>query len=234
MAITNAQAKRALVLSMTGTLAVVVIARVARGKMPEPRIFIALGFVYVVIAALTDASPQVATPLAALVFFGALLTVGGDALGAFNRSLKRPWKSAPEKPTTDPFATGILSSDPNAPPVLTETPAGATETLGRMVELPKDVTNGRGIKLHEAVYSEAVALSRKFNVPITSGYRSRVMNQKVDGKPKSDHLCGFAADYGGFSYTNRQKLLNYARQKGYAWVQDEFDHVHVSFRRCPA
>lgn len=73
--------KRAVVLFMLGTVAVVSVDHVTRGELPPPRRFIGPLIAYLFLAFLAEPAPQVAGPLAGLVFFAVALERGG----AFDR-----------------------------------------------------------------------------------------------------------------------------------------------------
>jgi len=60
----------------------------------------------------------------------------------------------------------------------------------------------------------------------TSWWRSLVRNQQVGGDTRSQHLFGFAADWGGMQAGERDTFVRTARAIGLVAV-DEGDHVHV-------
>ena len=78
-------ARSIVILSMVGTGVIVTVGDAHEGKFPPPpSSFIALGFIYLVLAGLSDSSPQIAKPFAALVLIGTLITKGPAALAAIS------------------------------------------------------------------------------------------------------------------------------------------------------
>jgi cell wall-associated NlpC family hydrolase len=78
------------VLAMFGTVGVLIIADIHKGKFPSARAMIALGFVFAGLAALTAVAPGIAAPLALLVFVGVLLNKGLGFFSAINVSGSDP------------------------------------------------------------------------------------------------------------------------------------------------
>lgn len=78
----QASAHKAVIISATGTVAVVTISKIGKGEAPKPGLYIAGGFAFVILAVLADTVPEIAEPFAYLVLVGALLLNGGDF---FNR-----------------------------------------------------------------------------------------------------------------------------------------------------
>lgn len=75
-----ATSRRVVVVSMMLTGAILVIAGARRGRLPQPRNLIGLGFVYVILATLADTAPQLAAPFAGLVAVTTALVDGQVAL----------------------------------------------------------------------------------------------------------------------------------------------------------
>lgn len=80
-------AKKMVTFSLAATGAVVVVNRAASGEFPSPRIFIALGVIYVILGFAAEFAPQIAGPMALLVFLAVLFSDGGTALEGIARSI---------------------------------------------------------------------------------------------------------------------------------------------------
>ena len=65
------------------TLLLVVIDEVTHGHVPKPRMFIGWGFVVVVLGMLSEPVPEIALPLAWLVFVAVLMTRGVNVFHKF-------------------------------------------------------------------------------------------------------------------------------------------------------
>lgn len=69
---------------------------------------------------------------------------------------------------------------------------------------------------------------------ITSGYRTKAVNDAVGGSSKSQHTKGEAADIDAGSKSENQKLYNLIKQMGeYDQLinENDFSWVHVSYKR---
>lgn len=70
-------------------------------------------------------------------------------------------------------------------------------------------------------------------IKINSGYRSPLVNMKVKGSPKSQHMKGEAADITGGSREENMKLYNLIRDNlPFDQLINEYDFtwVHVSYK----
>ncbi len=75
--------------SLVGSIAVVAIGSIAQGKAPSGRRFLALLFVFAGIAFASEVMPQIAGPLALLVFLTILLALGKPALEGIQATTRR-------------------------------------------------------------------------------------------------------------------------------------------------
>ena len=69
---------------------------------------------------------------------------------------------------------------------------------------------------------------------ITSGYRTKAVNDAVGGSSTSQHTKGEAADIDAGSKSENQKLYNLIKQMGeYDQLinENDFSWVHVSYKR---
>lgn len=66
-----------------GTLLLVVIDDITSGEIPKPRAFIGWAFVVIVLAMLSDPAPEIAIPLAWLVFIAVLVVRGVRVFARF-------------------------------------------------------------------------------------------------------------------------------------------------------
>jgi hypothetical protein len=71
---------------MVGTGIVIVVADAVEGSLPRPRSVLALGVVYVALAAMADLAPRIAVPFSALIFTGVLLTRGSKAISGIQNA----------------------------------------------------------------------------------------------------------------------------------------------------
>lgn len=75
----RARANAIVLVSMMGTAAIIVVGEASRGELPKPRRLLALGGVYVGLAAMATAAPALAAPFALMVLTGTALARGQDA-----------------------------------------------------------------------------------------------------------------------------------------------------------
>lgn len=68
--------RKIVVIALLGSALIVSIDRSFRGNFPKPRVFVALLFVWIMLAFLAEFAPKLAAYFAGLVFTGILLTNG--------------------------------------------------------------------------------------------------------------------------------------------------------------
>lgn len=71
-----------------GTAGVVTLSNVTQGKPPDPRTYIALAALWLLLAFISDVSDELATPVALLIFLSVLLGHGSGWLNALARGVK--------------------------------------------------------------------------------------------------------------------------------------------------
>jgi hypothetical protein len=100
--------------SLAATGIVILVSRAQRGEWPDPRTFIALAVVYVILGFAAEVAPQLAGPMAVLVFVAVLLTQGSAAFDGISAVVgagptrKKVTKVSPKKRKR-------LAADPNGP-----------------------------------------------------------------------------------------------------------------------
>lgn len=148
------RAREIVVMSMLAAGATIVIAGASKGELPRPRRLLALGMVYVALAALADTQPAVAAPLAGLVGVTVVLGQGADAatgvLGGVTRKDKLgtkdvPSASAPTPPTVaQPFGFPSAAGPPGARPAAGGSDGGARGIVERIVAIAQQA-GGSGV-----------------------------------------------------------------------------------------
>jgi hypothetical protein len=98
--------------SLAATGIVILVSRAQRGEWPDPRTFIALAVVYVILGFASEIAPQLAGPMAILVFVAVLMTQGASAFEGVTRVVG----AGPTKARkVSPKKRRRLAADPNGP-----------------------------------------------------------------------------------------------------------------------
>lgn len=117
--------------------------------------------------------------------------------------------------------------------------ADAASESSELVEVPAAIAQRAGFQIQARFLPAVREICERFGVRVSSAHRSASQNAAADGAPRSDHLCGAAADFGG----PRDQLIalrRWASAQGFAYVDgpdvnrdgNHGDHTHVSFVRC--
>lgn len=96
--------------SLAATAIVILVSRAQRGEWPDPRTFIALGVLYVILGFAAELAPQLAGPMAILVFVAVLLSQGAAAFDGVSAVVG----AGPTK-RISPKKRRRLAKDPNGP-----------------------------------------------------------------------------------------------------------------------
>lgn len=96
--------KPVVIISLAATAGVVTAGRFADGKAPEPRVYLALGFTFLVVSAVADVEPNFAAPLAGLVFVAVGIAYAPKVAKALQKVLKSG--PAPGEPGSGVSAPG--------------------------------------------------------------------------------------------------------------------------------
>jgi hypothetical protein len=237
---TAKNARHAFIVSLVASGAVITLASMKKGKLPEPRRYIGLLGVYFLIGALLEISPRAGGAMAVLAATTLTLVNGQDALATITGAKGRA-------PTSEGSIVGDFSvgggfgggdfgrggGKKSGNFHGSTSPDFSADTT--VVKLPLRVSAGRAIYVAQGIKTEVVRLCDAFNVYVTSGKRYQ---------PGSDHHCGAACDFGG-STKAQKALYDYATGVGkYAYIEPWKDshtigvmgttgpHVHISFFRC--
>lgn len=82
--------RRIVVATIVGTSAIVLLSDLQSGKgIPEPQTWIALGALYMLLGLTYDFAPELATPMALIIFFAVVGTKGAPLLKSLDRSIKK-------------------------------------------------------------------------------------------------------------------------------------------------
>lgn len=84
---TSQQASRLVIASLMITVLVTVFAEIKQEKMPEPKVFIAGGAVYLVLGMMSDFAPAVAGPFAILIAIAVVMNQGIGAFDVFSKKI---------------------------------------------------------------------------------------------------------------------------------------------------
>lgn len=232
MPISQGQVQSAVVISMVGSAGVIVVSRASQGKTPEPRMLIAVGFIYLVVAGTAEFAPEIGLPLAVMVFVAITLSVGGDALAGINRAVRnKSLKAVNPKTQVAPSFPGAADALIGSTIPSPTKPVGPNAPfVGNLKRIPIAYTGGTVEYVDESIYATVVGICEKFGVRVSDGY-----SQSKTHKERSDHKCGLAVDFVG-QWPNMDRLGKWAYTQGFPWVgwqvPDHYNHVHISFRRC--
>lgn len=83
------QDRKTVTLALLGTFLIIAAHKGTKGKFPEPRVMVALAFVFLVLGFLVEFAPKLAAAFAALVFVSVLLSQGSDVLKKAQKELGR-------------------------------------------------------------------------------------------------------------------------------------------------
>lgn len=84
---TSEQASRLVIASLIVVSVVSIFGEIGKGKTPAPRLFIAGGALYMMLALLSDFAPQIAGPLAVLITIGVVIQNGEPAIAGFSKRI---------------------------------------------------------------------------------------------------------------------------------------------------
>lgn len=251
---TDAQARRIVLGSMLAAGATVVIAGAAKGELPKPRRLLALGVVYVALAALADTQPTIAAPVAGLVGMTVVLGQGGEAAAGVLSGVTRTDKlGTKDVPATGPVnlagsplgsagvplpGGGTLGGGPGQTIVPTPGARRSPPLPGspRIIGTPYSGTHTRG----NWESDNAVDLATPVGTPVLA-VRAGVIGSRIGALSSGDPaLAGLRvnlamADGGGAYYAHLSRLVVRAGQRvvagqvlGYSGSANGVAHLHFA------
>jgi murein DD-endopeptidase MepM/ murein hydrolase activator NlpD len=250
--VTDATARRIVLGSMLAAGATVVISGAAKGELPKPRRLLALGVVYIALAALADTQPAIAAPVAGLVGMTVVLGSGGDAAAGVLAGVTSTAKlGTKDVPTPGSMAAAPLGSPGvplpgggtlggGGPQTIIPTPGARRSPplpgSPRIIGTPYSGTHTRGNWQSD----NAVDLSTPVGTPVLA-VRAGVIGSQIGPLSSSDPaLAGLRVNLsmsegGGAYYAHLSRLVVRAGQRvvagqvlGYSGSANGVAHLHFA------
>lgn len=251
--------RAAVLLGLTVSGAAIVVGGAARGQLPRPRRLLGAGAAFVAIAAVADAQPRLAAPLAGLVTAGVVLAQGEDAARGVLRGItsRAPLGSKPVPDTAASTAPGATptagAGTPSAPAAggplagMVRGPGGSSSPplAGSfpIIGTPGAGTHSRSAPPANWQSDEAVDIAAPVGTPVLA-VRAGVIGDRIGPLSSSDpRMAGLrvslrAPDGTEWYYAHLSRLTVRAGQSvpagallGYSGSANGTAHLHFAVNR---